>query len=98
MFAPSAQKSCVASALVKNDSTFSSNSDKSLCSKAYLAICKANPNPKSNLVLKDHSKSHILPVSVKSAILISVSNFCVSSTLSNSSGAMVQKHSFDSYN
>ena len=45
----------------------------------------------------DHSKSHILPVSVKPAIPMSVSSFCVSSTLSNSSDAMVQKPSFDSY-
>ena len=52
---------------------------------------------KSNLVLKNNSKSHMLPVSVKPAIPVPVSNFCVSSTLSNSSGAMIQKHSFDSH-
>ena len=55
-------------------------------------LFKTNSNPKSNLVLKDHSKSHILPVSAKPAIprSMSVSNFCVSSTLPNS---MVQKPS-----
>ena len=42
-------------------------------------------------------KSHSLPVFVKLAIPTSVSNFCVSSTLSNSSDAMVQKPSFNSY-
>ena len=76
---------------------FSSNSANSLCFRACLAICKANSNPKSNLVLKDNSKSHILPVSIKTAIPVSVSDFCVSSTLSNSSDAMVQKQSFDSH-
>ena len=62
-------------------------------------LFKTNSNPKSNLVLKDHSKSHILPVSAKSAIprSVSVSSFCVSSTLPNSSDTMVQKPSFDSY-
>ena len=90
-FSPSAHKSSVASAPVKNVSYFSSNSDNSLGSRTCLAICKANSNPKSNFVLKDHSKSHILPVFVKFAIPMSVSNFCVSSTLSNSSNAMVQK-------
>ena len=55
-------------------------------------LFKTNSNTKSNLVLKDHSKSHILPVSAKPAIprSMSVSNFCVSSTLPNS---MVQKPS-----
>ena len=96
-FSPSAHKSSVASAPVKNVLSFSSNSANSLSSRAYLAICKANFNPKYNLVLKDHPKFHILPVSVKPAIPVSVSNFCVSSTLSNSSDAMVQKHSFDSH-
>ena len=62
-------------------------------------LFKTNSNPKSNLVLKDHSKSHILPVSAKRAIprSVSVSSFCVSSTLPNSSDTMVQKPSFDSY-
>ena len=96
-FSPSAHKSNVASATVKNVSSISSNSANSLCSRACLAICKGNSNPKSNLVLKDNSKPHILPVSVKPAIPVSVSNFSVSSTLSNSSDAMVQKHSFDSH-
>ena len=60
-FSPSAHKSSVASALVKNVLSFSSNSDNSFCCTVYLAICKANSNPKSNLVLsKDHSKSHII--------------------------------------
>ena len=63
-FSPSAHKSSVASAPVKIVSSFSSNSNNSLVSRACLAICKANSNPKSNLVLKDHSKFHILPVSV----------------------------------
>ena len=67
-FSPSAHKSSVTSAPVKNVSSFSSNSANSLCSRACLAICKANSNPKSNLVLKDNSKSHILPVFVKPAI------------------------------
>ena len=93
-FSPSAHKSSVTYAPVKNVSSFSSNSANSLCSRASLAICKANSNPKSNLVLKDNSNSHILPVSLKPAIPVSVSNFCVSPTLSNSSDAMVQKHSF----
>ena len=96
-FSPSAHKSSVTSVPVKNFSSFSSNSANSLCSRACLAICNANSNPKSNLFLKNNSKSHILPVSIKSAIPVSLSNFCVSSTLSNSSGAMVQKHSFDSH-
>ena len=48
-------------------------------------------------ILTQNWKSHILPVSIKPAIPVSVSNFCVSSTLSNSSDAMVQKHSFDSH-
>ena len=53
--------SSVASALVKNVLSFSSNLDNSFCCTACLAICKANSNPKSNLVLsKDHSKSHII--------------------------------------
>ena len=96
-FSPSAHKSSVASAPVKNVLSFPSNSANNLCSRACLAIYKANSNPKSNLVLKDNSKSHILPVSVKPAIPVSVSNFCVSSTLSNSNDVMVQKHSFDSH-
>ena len=83
-FSRSAHKSSVASPLVKNVSYFYSNSDKSLISRA----CLATWNSKSNLVLKDHSKSHILPVSVKPAIPMSVSNLCASSTLSNSSDAM----------
>ena len=77
---------------------FSSNSDNSLVSRASLAIYKANSDSKSNLVLKDHSKSHILPVPAKPAIPMSVSNFCVSSKLSNSSDAIVlKKLSFNSY-
>ena len=67
-FSPLAHKSSDASALVKNASSFSSNLDNSLVSKASLAICKTNSNPQSNLVFKDHSKSHVLPVSVKLAI------------------------------
>ena len=67
-FSPSAHKSSVTSAPVKNVSFFSSNSANSCCSRAHLAIYKANSNPKSNLVLKDNSKSHILPISVKPAI------------------------------
>ena len=77
---------------------FCSNSVNILVSRASLAIHKANSNSKSNLVLKDHSKSHILPVPVKPAIPMSVSNFCVSSKLSNSSDAIVlKKPSFNSY-
>ena len=52
---------------------------------------------KFNLVYKDNSESHILAVSVKPAIPVSLSDFCVSSTLPNSSDSMVQKHSFDSH-
>ena len=96
-FSPSTHKSTVASAPVKNVSSFSSNSGNSLGSRVCLAICKANSNPKSNLALKDHSKFHFLPVSIKPAKTMSVSNSCVSSTLSNSSDAMVQNPSFDSY-
>ena len=96
-FSSSVHKPSIASASLKNVSPFSSNSANSLLSRACLAICKANSSPKSNLVLKDHSKSHNLTVSVKPAIPVSVSNFCVSSTLSNSSDALVQKHSFVSY-
>ena len=96
-FFPSAQKSGVTSAPVKSVSSFSSNSANSLCSGACLAICKANSNSKFNLVLKDNSKSHILPVSVKPVIPVSVSDFFVSSTFSNSSDAVVQKHCFDSH-
>ena len=77
---------------------FSSNSDNSLVSRASLAIYKANSDSESNLVLKDHSKSHILPVPAKPAIPMFVSNFCVSSKLSNSSDAIVlKKLSFNSY-
>ena len=76
-FSSKAHKSSVASAPVKNISSFSSNSDNSLGSRACLAICKANSNPNS--------------------IPMSVSNFCVSSTLSNSSDAIAQKPSFDSF-
>ena len=67
-FSPSAHKSSVASAPIKNVSSFSSNLGNSLGSRSCHAICKANSNPKSNLVLKDHSKSHILLVSIKLAI------------------------------
>ena len=94
-FSPSAHKSSVTSSPVKNVS--SSNSADSFCFRACLAICKANSNPTSYLELKDNSKSRILPVSVKPAIPVCVSNFCISSTLSNSSDAMVQKHSFGSH-
>ena len=80
---PSAHKSTVASAPVKKFSSFSFNSDNSLGSRASLAICKANSNPKSNLARKDHSKFHFVPVSIKPAE--PVSNSRVSSTLSNSS-------------
>ena len=66
-FSPSARKSSVASAQIKFFPSFSCNSDNSLVSRAT-AICEANCSPKSNLVLKDHSKSHILPVSVKHTI------------------------------
>ena len=49
-------------------------------------------------VVKNHSNSYILPVSVKPSLPISVYNFCVSSTLSNYSDDMVlKKASFDSY-
>ena len=44
------------------------SSGNSLGSRSCHAICKANSNPKSNLVLKDHSKSHISLVSIKLAI------------------------------
>ena len=74
-FSPSAHKSSFASAPVKNVSSFSSNSGNSLGSRACHPICKTNFNPKSNLVLNDHSKSHTLPVSVKLAIPNTVSNF-----------------------
>ena len=87
-FSPSAHKSSVASAPVKNVSSFSSNSANSLCSRACVAICKANSNPKSNLLLKDHSKSHILLVSVKPGLPVSM--------VQKHSNVMVQKHSFDS--
>ena len=90
-------KSSVASAPAKNIPSFSFNSDNNLISKACLAICQPNSNSKCNLVLKEHTKSHILPVSIKFAIPMSLSNFCDSSTLSNSSDAMVLKPSFDSY-
>ena len=96
-FSPSAYKCTVASAPVKNVSSFSSNSDNSLGTRACLAICKANSNPKSNLALKDHSKFHFLPVFIKPAKPMFVSNSCVSYTFSNSSRVMVQKPSFDSY-
>ena len=96
-FSPCAHKTSVASALVKIVLSFPSNSDNSHGSRACLEIYKAISNRKSNLVLKDHSKSHILPVFVKPAIAMSVSNFWVPSTLSNSGDAMVQKPSFDSY-
>ena len=78
---PSEYKSSVASAPVKNVSSFSSNSDISLVFGACVAICKTNCNPKSNLVLKDHSESDISPVSSKPAIPMSVSDFCISPTL-----------------
>ena len=83
----------VASALVKNVSSFSSNSDDRLISRAFVAIYKTNCNPKFNLVF-DHSKSHISPVFVEP---VSVPNFCISSTISSSSYAVVQKPSFESY-
>ena len=67
-FSPSAHKCSVASAPIKNVSSFSSNLGNSLGSRSCHAICKANSNPKSNLVLKDHSKSHISLVSIKLAI------------------------------
>ena len=51
-FSHIAHKTSDASALVKNASSFSSNSDNSLVSRASLAICKANSNPQSNVVLK----------------------------------------------
>ena len=66
-FPPSANKSTVASASVKKFSSFSSNSDNSVGSRACLAIRKANSNPKSNLARKDHSKFHFVPVSIKPA-------------------------------
>ena len=48
-FSPSAHKSSVTSASVKNVSPFSSfSSDNSLVSTAYLAICKANSNSNSS--------------------------------------------------
>ena len=96
-FSPSSYKSTVVSAPVKNVSSLSSNSDNSLGSRACLAVCKANSNPKSNLALKDDSKFYFFPVSIKPAIPMSVSNSCVSSTLSNSNDTMVQKPSFESY-
>ena len=83
-FSPTAHKSSVASAPVNNVSSFSSNSDNSLVSRACLAIYKANSISKSNLVLKDHSKSNILPGSIKAAIPVSVSNFYVYSFKSSS--------------
>ena len=67
-FSPSAHNSSVTSAPVKIVSSFSSNLDNILGSRSCHAICKANSNPKSNLVFKDHSKSHILAVSIKLAI------------------------------
>ena len=75
----------VVSASVKNVSYFSSNWDNGLVSRASVASSKANSNSKSNSVLQDHSKSHILPVS------LSASNFYVSSTLFKSSDAIVPK-------
>ena len=45
-FSPSAFKYSVKSAAVKNVLFFSSNSANSLCSRACLAISKANSNPK----------------------------------------------------
>ena len=68
------------------------------CNWACVALCKPNSDSKSNLVLNDHSKPHILPVFVKPYISTSVSNFCVSSTLSKSNDAIVLKNpSFTSY-
>ena len=75
----------VVSASVKNVSYFSSNWDNGLVSRASVASSKANSNSKSNSELQDHSKSHILPVS------LSASNFYVSSTLFKSSDAIVPK-------
>ena len=92
-FSPWAHKCIVASAPVNNVSSFSSNSDNSLVSRAFLAISEANSDSKSNLVLK----SHVLPVSIKPAAPMSVSNFCASPTLSNFSDVVVQKTGFDSY-
>ena len=40
------------------------------CNRACIAICKANSNSKSNLVLKYHSKSHVSPVSVNLLFLL----------------------------
>ena len=71
-FSPWAHKCIVASAPVNNVSSFSSNSDNSLVSRAFLAIFEANSDSKSNLVLK----SHVLLVSAKPAAPMSVSNFC----------------------
>ena len=56
-----------------------------------VAIGKGNSDSKSNLVVKVPSKSHILPVSVKPAIM-SVSHFCVSFALSKYNEAMALKN------
>ena len=80
-FSPSAHTSSVASAPVKNVSSFSSNSDNSLVSRTCLTNCKPNSNLKSNLMVKDHSKSRILRAFVKPAIPMYGSNCCVSSTV-----------------
>ena len=95
-FLPSAHKVIVGSAPVKNVSFFSSDSDDSLISRACVAIYMKNCNPKYNLGL-DRSKFYISPVSFKTAIPVSVSNFCVPSTLSISSDSIIQKLSFESY-
>ena len=92
-FSSSAHKSSVATVLIRTISSFSSNSN-SLRSRACLAICKAHSNTKSNLILKDHSKAHIFPVSVKPTIPVSVSNFCISSTVLRSTDVVVQNTKF----
>ena len=93
-FSPSAHKPSVATVLVKNILSFSSNSDNSLGSWACLAICKAHSNTKSNLILKDHSKAHIFLVSVKPTVAVSVSHFYISSTVLSSTDALVQNAKF----
>ena len=80
----------------KKNLSFSSNSNNSLVPRACVVVFKANSNPKSNLVI-NHWKTYILPVFVKLAIPIFVSDFCVSPTLSNSTDAIVHKLSFASY-
>ena len=96
-FLPSAHKVIVGSAPVKNASFFFLiQMIYFLISRAYVATYMKNCNPKYNLGI-DRSKLYISPVSFKTAIPVSVSNFRIPPTLSISSDAIIQKPSFESY-